>query len=156
LSACQYQHQELTHLIVPGRIIGSLARLRSTSSIRATFHFRRRICHTPRKPVRIGTKMRTSVVGFSSCDLVVVAYVLRGCTLARSGLATSRGRERGKHAAQDEKRMMVVIDSEIAFKVKDGCLTPVEIIPKCRRGSNQTNNIIVNSINDGDGEGQFS
>ena len=51
------------HLISLGNTMGGFARFRSTSSIKATFHFSRLICHIPRKAVKMGTKMRKMVVG---------------------------------------------------------------------------------------------
>lgn len=55
--------------MTPGKIIGSFIRFLSTSSIKATFHLNLLICHTPRKPVRIGTKIRTRVVGLKRFEL---------------------------------------------------------------------------------------
>lgn len=62
------------YLMSFGRIIGSLAIAVSTSSINWTFHFNRCSCHTPRKPVRTGTKQRTAVVGVSLKLRVEVVY----------------------------------------------------------------------------------
>ena len=43
--------------MLAGKTIGSLEIARSISSISATFHRSRRICHTPREKVTMGTRM---------------------------------------------------------------------------------------------------
>lgn len=64
----------VAHLMSFGRIIGSLAIAVSTSSINCSFHFNRCSCHTPRKPVRTGTKQSTAVVEVSLKLRVDVVY----------------------------------------------------------------------------------
>ena len=53
----------VAHLIRFGSIKGSRLAFSSSSSIRASFHWSRWICHVPRPNVKIGMKPSTRVVG---------------------------------------------------------------------------------------------